>query len=354
MCLSFPKFGLCEGSWKAEVFAVICYPDWSSKVRNSSTILRKKASKGKRKHEDNSEIKFPSKNQKQKIKPTLPPVNLTIIDLDDDHHHMDTDPPSASALQTATTTSTSLVPSSTTTTPFTSTDSTSLSPVVIPSTLSQDRESSMILTRSVDSTSTTTPSSISNAIVPTAAIATPTIAAIVAPTAAIVASTVATSPATSMATVAPTAAVIAPSVAVIAPAAPVVATVDDVLTPVAMNSSNPMENAPRLIVRLTLFVPRPPEEAPIIGQTPMAPVLASGTTKKASKGDDKQLSIGKVLSARNLYAEEYKKSHPHITTGEYRVLWDNIDKATCKVKKAERKAGKALITAAQAGDATEP
>lgn len=26
----------------------------------------------------------------------------------------------------------------------------------------------------------------------------------------------------------------------------------------------------------------------------------------------------------------------------------------CKVKKAERKAGKALVTAAQAGDATEP
>jgi hypothetical protein len=57
-----------------------------------------------------------------------------------------------------------------------------------------------------------------------------------------------------MATVAPTAAVIAPSVAVIAPAAPVVATVDDVLTPVAMNSSNPMENAPRLIVRYYLFL----------------------------------------------------------------------------------------------------
>ena len=39
MHLSFPKFGLCKGSWKAEAFAIIRYPDWSSKVRNSGTIL---------------------------------------------------------------------------------------------------------------------------------------------------------------------------------------------------------------------------------------------------------------------------------------------------------------------------
>ena len=40
MRLSFSEFGLCEGSWKAEAFAIIRYPDWSSKVRNSGTILR--------------------------------------------------------------------------------------------------------------------------------------------------------------------------------------------------------------------------------------------------------------------------------------------------------------------------
>ena len=33
----------------------------------------------------------------------------------------------------------------------------------------------------------------------------------------------------------------------------------------------------------------------------------------------------------NLYAKEYKKSHPNVTTGQYRVLWDNINEATCKV-----------------------
>jgi len=37
---SFSEFGLCEGSWKAEAFAIIHYSDWSSKVRNSSAILR--------------------------------------------------------------------------------------------------------------------------------------------------------------------------------------------------------------------------------------------------------------------------------------------------------------------------
>jgi len=77
----------------------------------------------------------------------------------------------------------------------------------------------------------------------------------------------------------------------------------------------------------------------------------------------------------NLYATEYKKSHPRVTTGEYRIVWDTLDETTrkvliffssffvwitelflqefeqlCKAKKAERKAGKALI----AGDVTEP
>ena len=37
---SFPEFGLCEGGWKAEAFAIIRYPDWSSKVRSSGLILR--------------------------------------------------------------------------------------------------------------------------------------------------------------------------------------------------------------------------------------------------------------------------------------------------------------------------
>lgn len=40
MRIGFPEFGLCEGSWKAEAFAIIRYPDWSSKVRNSGAILR--------------------------------------------------------------------------------------------------------------------------------------------------------------------------------------------------------------------------------------------------------------------------------------------------------------------------
>ena len=29
--------------------------------------------------------------------------------------------------------------------------------------------------------------------------------------------------------------------------------------------------------------------------------------------------------------KHYKKSHSHITTGEYRVVWENIDEATRKV-----------------------
>jgi hypothetical protein len=37
---SFIEFGLCEGGWKAEAFAIVRYPDWSSKVRSSGAILR--------------------------------------------------------------------------------------------------------------------------------------------------------------------------------------------------------------------------------------------------------------------------------------------------------------------------
>jgi hypothetical protein len=40
MRIGFLEFGLCEGSWKAEAFAIIHYPDWLSKVRNSGAILR--------------------------------------------------------------------------------------------------------------------------------------------------------------------------------------------------------------------------------------------------------------------------------------------------------------------------
>ena len=53
-----------------------------------------------------------------------------------------------------------------------------------------------------------------------------------------------------------------------------------------------------LYFRQNLVVPRPPEEAPIVEQTPMAPALAP---KKSSKGDDKELSVGKGLSARYVY-----------------------------------------------------
>ncbi|EDR04161.1 uncharacterized protein LACBIDRAFT_330739 [Laccaria bicolor S238N-H82] len=261
--------------------AIVLEPDttalWSSKVRNPGTILQRNLRRAnestKTTQKSNSRPKTSERKSNLRCHLSTPPIDVD----DDDDDHIHADPPSPSALQTATTT------------PFTSTGSTPLSPIVIPSTLSQDCESSTISTRSVDSTSTTTSPSISNVVVPTAAI--------VAPTAAIVAPTAATSPATTTATVAPTAAVIAPNVAIIAPAAPVVATVDDDLTPAVVNSSNPVENAP-------------------------------------------------CRSRR-----QYKKCHPHVTTGQYRVLWGNIDEATRKAKKAERKAGKALVTAAQAGDA---
>jgi len=38
---SFMEFGLCEGNWKADAFAIVRYPDWASKVRTTGAILRK-------------------------------------------------------------------------------------------------------------------------------------------------------------------------------------------------------------------------------------------------------------------------------------------------------------------------
>ncbi|KIM35296.1 hypothetical protein M413DRAFT_14632 [Hebeloma cylindrosporum] len=324
---SFPEFGLCEGSWKAEAFAIIRYPDWSSKVRSSGLILRKRPSKGKRKHEDDSEDKSAPKTKKQKIKAALPPADTTIIYLDDDDIYAD--PPTVSAPQTATTSSSTTGPtpptvsalqtattSSLTETPsITATGSTPLSPIVIPSTSSQDSELSTISTRSVDSTSTTPP---------------------------------------------PSGTVVEPTSAVVSPAPPSIAPTTAALSPADADSeeptrNKPVGNAPRRSRRQAidplknLVVPCPPEEVPVAEQIPAPPASAAGTAKK---GDDKELSIPKGLSAKNLYAKEYKKTHPRVTGAEYRSVWDNLDETTrkefeqlCKAKKAERKAEKALVAA---------
>jgi hypothetical protein len=96
---TLPEFALCENDWKAEAFAVIRYPDWSSDVRGSGTLIRefllypnfrshmyifpgKRPSKGKRKH-DNSENPAP-KMKKQKVAVASLPPNTTIINVDDD------------------------------------------------------------------------------------------------------------------------------------------------------------------------------------------------------------------------------------------------------------------------------
>jgi hypothetical protein len=56
-----------------------------------------------------------------------------------------------------------------------------------------------------------------------------------------------------------------------------------------------------LSFRQNLVIPHPPEEAPIIEQTPMALAPASGATKKSPKGDNKQLAVGKGLSVWYIY-----------------------------------------------------
>lgn len=42
------------------------------------------------------------------------------------------------------------------------------------------------------------------------------------------------------------------------------------------------------------------------------------------------LFVSDILHS-NLYGAEYKKSHPHVTVGEYRVVWDGIDETIRKV-----------------------
>jgi len=40
MCASYPEFRLCEGDWKAKMFATIRYPDWSHGSRASGKLTR--------------------------------------------------------------------------------------------------------------------------------------------------------------------------------------------------------------------------------------------------------------------------------------------------------------------------
>jgi hypothetical protein len=146
MRLSFPEFAFCENDWKAEAFAVIRYPDWSSDVRGSGTLSRelllypsfhshmyilpgKRPSKGKRKRDDGE--KPASKLKKQKVAIALLPPNATIINVDDDSDGV---PRS------------NLVPTS-------SASPLSLAPISIASSSSQGSEQSTLATRSTEFTS---------------------------------------------------------------------------------------------------------------------------------------------------------------------------------------------------------
>lgn len=146
MRLSFPEFTLCENDWKAEAFAVIRYPDWSSDVRGSGTLTRefilypsfrshmyilagKRPSKGKRKRDDGE--KPAPKLKKQKVAIASLPPNATIINVDDDSDGV---PRS------------NLVPTR-------SASSLSLAPISIASSSSQGSEQSILATRSTEFTS---------------------------------------------------------------------------------------------------------------------------------------------------------------------------------------------------------
>ena len=98
MCISFPKFALCERNWKAEAFAVIQYLDWASDVRGSGALthellfyssfdsyiiyVHSSREMGKRKSDDTE--KPAPKPKKCKVVMASVPLDATIISIDDD------------------------------------------------------------------------------------------------------------------------------------------------------------------------------------------------------------------------------------------------------------------------------
>ena len=163
------EFGLCEGNWKADAFAIVRYPDWASKVRTTGTILRtfssscipsphicrvsgKKPSKGKRKHEDDSQGKPAPTTKRQKVRAVPPPVDAAIIHVDDDDMYTSPTPPSLGP--TPSTSTSELVPASLTPTNSPTSAGSSSSVGSVPNTaLSQDSDQTTISTHSAVSTS---------------------------------------------------------------------------------------------------------------------------------------------------------------------------------------------------------
>ncbi|KAM6490805.1 hypothetical protein JOM56_013768 [Amanita muscaria] len=79
----FEEFRLCDDRWKAEVFGTVKFPDWASKVRDSSHSSLPRAIPSFRTSED-GQTKKPLKQavKKRKIK-NSPPSNVQVIEIDD-------------------------------------------------------------------------------------------------------------------------------------------------------------------------------------------------------------------------------------------------------------------------------
>ena len=183
---SFMEFGLCEGNWKADAFAIVHYPDWASKVHTTGAILcmfssscipsphiccvsGKKPLKGKWKHEDDLQGKLAPTTKRQKVRAVPPPVDATIIHIEDD---MYTSPIPPSLGPTPSPSTSESVPASLTpTNSLTSAGSSSLVgsvPIIVHTALSEDSDQSMISTHSAVSTSGLPPM-ISEALCPASA-----------------------------------------------------------------------------------------------------------------------------------------------------------------------------------------
>ena len=99
-----------------------------------------------------------------------------------------------------------------------------------------------------------------------------------------------------------------------------------------------------------LVIPPPPQEVPFVTNTSETPQQDNTTNNRVRKADLKELAASSSLTARyipfrpyfslffisttpyrSLYAEEYRKSHPGVTVGEFRAVWDAVDKETRKV-----------------------
>ncbi|KAF8964884.1 hypothetical protein BDZ97DRAFT_2058235 [Flammula alnicola] len=310
MKTKYPEFRYCQGDWKLHAFATIRYPDWNRYYRKTGVLTRAKPSKGKRKADD-EEDSAPKAKKKSRKQPTPPDMN--VVDLDGD-----TDPapgPSSSRSPPTSAASTSSVKSDSVPSTSPTTDATpASSPSHEPVSLGANAIANPSSTASQSPTLSTSSFGSLNSSGPPAQVNT-----------GVTASTSSSSgdamvPQPEGDHVNADNGMMTPTAGPDAPASPSTSSDgDNDITQPARPSRRP-----RIDPLAGLSIPKPPTEVP---QTiPNAPMAVHAKPKKGKLMEPSET----LLTARNLYAIDYLKTHSDVTISEFRDIYKKLDSETLK------------------------